>query len=259
MGIILLLIFAFIIYLALRFKVNGTMLISLFKSAKKDIKEDLEINTTQSNTPIVDNSLSDEAESIKSAFEIPLENLQPTISKHSKLEKPTDLEIDVNSQKNEVHNDIAVEIETTTEEQSETNNLANKLVKDFGEFDPTLELSNYQFPPLELLKKYDNEGISINKEELEEKINIIMKNDHKIIYEYIDSKILDSQPELVRTMSVKPPKIDGKLRFVKIGDIDFQPCGGTHVKSTIEIGEIKIGKIENKGKMNRRVNILLND
>ena len=99
----------------------------------------------------------------------------------------------------------------------------------------------------------------INKEELEEKINIIMKNDHKIIYEYIDSKILDSQPELVRTMSVKPPKIDGKLRFVKIGDIDFQPCGGTHVKSTIEIGEIKIGKIENKGKMNRRVNILLND
>ena len=55
------------------------------------------------------------------------------------------------------------------------------------------------------------------------------------------------------------PKIDGKLRFVKIGDIDFQPCGGTHVKSTMEIGEIKIGKIENKGKMNRRVNILLND
>ncbi len=99
----------------------------------------------------------------------------------------------------------------------------------------------------------------INKEALEDKINALMKNDHKIIYEYIDSQILDSQPELVRTMSVKPPKIDGKLRFVKIGDIDFQPCGGTHVKSTIEIGEIKIGKIENKGKMNRRVNILLND
>ena len=99
----------------------------------------------------------------------------------------------------------------------------------------------------------------INKEVLEDKINALMKNDHKIMYEYIDSKILDSQPELVRTMSVKPPKIDGKLRFVKIGEIDFQPCGGTHVRSTIEIGEIKIGKIENKGKMNRRVNILLND
>jgi len=99
----------------------------------------------------------------------------------------------------------------------------------------------------------------INKEELQETINTLMKEDHEIMYEYIDSKILDSQPELVRTMSVKPPKIKGKLRFVKIGSIDFQPCGGTHVKTTKEIGEIKIGKIENKGKMNRRVNILLND
>ena len=106
---------------------------------------------------------------------------------------------------------------------------------------------------------FNDQDKEINKEELEDKINSIMKNDHQIIYEYIDSKILDNQPELVRTMSVKPPKINGKLRFVKIGDIDFQPCGGTHVKSTIEIGEIKIGKIENKGKMNRRVNILLND
>ena len=99
----------------------------------------------------------------------------------------------------------------------------------------------------------------INKEELQETINTLMKEDHEIMYEYIDNKILDSQPELVRTMSVKPPKIKGKLRFVKIGSIDFQPCGGTHVKTTKEIGEIKIGKIENKGKMNRRVNILLND
>ena len=76
----------------------------------------------------------------------------------------------------------------------------------------------------------------INKEELEDKINKLMKDDHQIIYELIDNKILEKQPDLVRTMSVKPPKIDGKLRFVKIGDIDFQPCGGTHVKSTIEIG-----------------------
>jgi len=99
----------------------------------------------------------------------------------------------------------------------------------------------------------------INKEELQEKINELMMQDHAIMYEYIDSKILESKPELVRTMSVKPPKIDGKLRFVKIGNVDFQPCGGTHVKTTKEIGVIKIGKIENKGKMNRRVNILIND
>jgi len=99
----------------------------------------------------------------------------------------------------------------------------------------------------------------IKKEELQEKINALMEEDNKITYEYIDSKILESQPDLVRTMSVKPPKIDGKLRFVKIGNVDFQPCGGTHVRSTKEIGKITIGKIENKGRMNRRVNILIND
>lgn len=99
----------------------------------------------------------------------------------------------------------------------------------------------------------------IKKEELQEKINTLMKDDHGITYEYIDSRILESQPELVRTMSVKPPSIDGKLRFIKIGNVDFQPCGGTHVKSTKEIGKVTIGKIENKGRMNRRVNILIND
>ena len=97
----------------------------------------------------------------------------------------------------------------------------------------------------------------IIKEELQDRINTLMKEDHEITYEYMDKQILDSQPELVRTMSVKPPRIEGKLRFVKIGTIDFQPCGGTHVKSTNEIGKIQIGKIENKGKMNRRVNLIL--
>ena len=99
----------------------------------------------------------------------------------------------------------------------------------------------------------------IDKEEIEEKINSLVKDNYEITSEIIDSKILDEQPELVRTMSVKPPQIDGKIRLIKIGNVDLQPCGGTHVKSTAEIGSIKIGKIENKGRMNRRVNILLND
>ena len=99
----------------------------------------------------------------------------------------------------------------------------------------------------------------INKEEIEKKINSLVRDDYEITSEIIDSKILDEQPELVRTMSVKPPQIDGKIRLIKIGNVDLQPCGGTHVKSTAEIGSIKIGKIENKGRMNRRVNILLND
>ena len=99
----------------------------------------------------------------------------------------------------------------------------------------------------------------ISKNEVEEKINSLVSENHMISFEYIDSKILEEKPELVRTMSVQPPKINGKLRVVRIGNIDFQPCGGTHVNSTKEIGRIKIGKVENKGRMNRRVNILLND
>ena len=82
---------------------------------------------------------------------------------------------------------------------------------------------------------FNDPNKQINKEELEDKINFLMKENHEINYEFIDSKILENQPELVRTMSVKPPRIEGKLRFVKIGTVDFQPCGGTHVKSTNEI------------------------
>ena len=99
----------------------------------------------------------------------------------------------------------------------------------------------------------------IEKEEIQNKINQLVKEDHQISYQWITNEELTKQPELVRTMSVKPPSTNNKIRLVKIGSIDLQPCGGTHVKSTKEIGEIKIGKIENKGKMNRRVNLLIND
>ena len=99
----------------------------------------------------------------------------------------------------------------------------------------------------------------IEKEEIENKINQLVKNDHEISYQWITLEELDNQPDLVRTMSVKPPRTNNKIRLVKIGSIDLQPCGGTHVKRTEEIGNIKIGKIENKGKMNRRVNLSIND
>ena len=99
----------------------------------------------------------------------------------------------------------------------------------------------------------------IEKEEIENKINQLVKDDHEISYQWITLEELDNQPDLVRTMSVKPPRTNNKIRLVKIGSIDLQPCGGTHVKRTEEIGNIKIGKIENKGKMNRRVNLSIND
>ncbi|MGI9450424.1 MAG: alanyl-tRNA editing protein, partial [Geminicoccaceae bacterium] len=66
-------------------------------------------------------------------------------------------------------------------------------------------------------------------------------------------------PELVRTMSVQPPIVDGKVRLVEIEGIDVQVCGGTHVRSTGEIGGITVGKIESKGRHNRRVHLTLVD
>ena len=106
---------------------------------------------------------------------------------------------------------------------------------------------------------FNADANSINKEEIQEKLNQILRNNHEINYEWVESEELEKKPELVRTMSVKPPITGGKIRLVKIGNIDLQPCGGTHVKNTSEIGSIIIGKIENKGKMNRRINISLSD
>ncbi len=104
-----------------------------------------------------------------------------------------------------------------------------------------------------------NADDKIEKEEIENKINQLVKDDHEISYQWITLEELDNQPDLVRTMSVKPPRTNNEIRLVKIGNVDLQPCGGTHVRRTKEIGSIRIGKIENKGKMNRRVNLSISD
>jgi len=104
-----------------------------------------------------------------------------------------------------------------------------------------------------------NADDKIEKEEIENKINQLVEDDHEISYQWIKLEELDNQPDLVRTMSVKPPRTNNEIRLVKIGSIDLQPCGGTHVSRTKEIGNIRIGKIENKGKMNRRVNLSISD
>ncbi len=98
----------------------------------------------------------------------------------------------------------------------------------------------------------------IDKKKIQEKINHILKINSEIIYEWISKDELNKKPELIRTMYVKPPTKNNKIRLVKIGNIDLQPCGGTHVKNTSEIKKIIIGKIENKGKKNKRINISLN-
>ena len=187
-GTALLLAFGLIVYLAIRFKMTGDTFVNLFNSAKKDIKTDFNTEESTKHTVTIDNNLSDEAEAIKSAFEIPLDNLEPTILKHSKIEKEKVKKINVEPPKEmeviikDPEPEVEMQVEIAKEEKSETDNLADKLVEDFGQFDPTLELSNFQFPTLDLLKKYDNEGISIDQDELEENKNRIVEtlNNYKI-------------------------------------------------------------------------------
>ena len=93
-----------------------------------------------------------------------------------------------------------------------------------------------------------------DKEEVLNKINELINKDYLIHISSITDKELDDNPDLVRTMAVKPPRGSGQIRMIRIGDdIDFQPCGGTHVSKTSEINRVKSVKIENKGKMNKRI------
>ena len=102
-----------------------------------------------------------------------------------------------------------------------------------------------------------------DKDALEDALNKLIDCDFMVTEEWITQEALDANPQLVKTMSVQPPRGSGRIRLVRIGQgtetADLQPCGGTHVAWTSEIGRIQIGKIENKGKQNRRINILLEE
>jgi misacylated tRNA(Ala) deacylase len=87
----------------------------------------------------------------------------------------------------------------------------------------------------------------------------LVAGDHSVSCRWISEEELDAQPELVRTMSVQPPRGKGSIRLLEIEGVDLQPCGGTHVRSTAEVGRVRIGKVEKKGKRNRRVNLHLDD
>jgi len=104
------------------------------------------------------------------------------------------------------------------------------------------------------------EGQIPDRTALGEKINAWITDNHPVSTRWITDEELDANPELVRTMFVKPPRGTGKVRLVLIGEdgrIDLQPCGGTHVKATGEIGPILVDKIQNKGKINRRIRLVL--
>lgn len=190
-GIGLLLFFVLIIYMVNRLGVTPQKVQSLFQSTQKEFKAAFASNKTnaeniaetdqtkpspapqqQTPTPVSKDEENDIA--IENSFEIKLStqkepSVQPTA-------KPNDKEDRITHQleQEEDQQELKIEVEQTTEEKEETDNLADKLVKDFGEFDPKLALSNYTFPTLELLNDYGVGSITINQEELEENKNRIV-------------------------------------------------------------------------------------
>jgi len=99
----------------------------------------------------------------------------------------------------------------------------------------------------------------IDKTEVTAKLNELIQSDKPMALSWIDDAELDANPELVRTMAVAPPRGSGKVRLVNFDGIDLQPCGGTHVAASGEIGPVRVKKIEKKGKQNRRVIVVFDD
>ncbi len=218
-GVILLLLFISIVYLAIRFKVTAKDLFGWLKRSKEKISDDFNINEDSVNLEAetfqgVDNGLSEETEQIKSAFELNIEDQAPTIQNYSGIDRPTDTEeensntavVDLSEDSHDTslsdtltdekprlsksntttdiegNKEITIEIEAPQTEKEVLENKSAKLVEDFGQFDPTLELSKFQFPEIQMLKQYQSEGITINKEELESNKNKIVEtlNNYKI-------------------------------------------------------------------------------
>ncbi|MEZ7499595.1 DNA translocase FtsK [Flavobacterium sp. Arc3] len=185
-GTLLLLIFGLILYVIFKLKLSPERIQSFFENTKKEIKSDLGTNTapkTGNSYNLEEFAITEEKESENppplpkpSQFEVNKEALKPTISHSSEINldpvaKPKPVE-EVLTDKNDV--DDSFVIETAPEEDLIEENLASRLVSDFGLFDPTLDLSNYKYPTIDLLKEYSTGGITINQEELEENKNRIV-------------------------------------------------------------------------------------
>lgn len=100
---------------------------------------------------------------------------------------------------------------------------------------------------------------SLDKDRITAEINRLIAEDHPVTPRWIDEAELDANPDLVRTMSVQPPRSVGRVRLLDIPGVDLQPCGGTHLRRTGEVGRIRVAKIESKGRRNRRVTIVFDE
>jgi misacylated tRNA(Ala) deacylase len=103
---------------------------------------------------------------------------------------------------------------------------------------------------------FDTGEETLEKDQITAELNRLIEKDLPLSHRWITDEELDANPELVRTMSVQPPRGGGRIRLMEVEGIDLQPCGGTHVGRTSEIGPVAVTKIENKGKRNRRVNVV---
>jgi misacylated tRNA(Ala) deacylase len=103
---------------------------------------------------------------------------------------------------------------------------------------------------------FDMPDVPENLEALEAQLNELVAGNHAVTQEWITDSEMAANPDLIKTMNVKPPMGQGRVRLIRIGDVDLQPCGGTHVRNTSEIGRLALGKIEKKGKQNRRVSVV---
>ncbi len=183
-GIMLVLIFTILTYLAIRFKLNFGHLLALFKSNKKAVADKSSVNEPLTEAPELSVAF---VEKEKSEFELQVENLQPTIKNHlgKKEEKDKNTEgdilLDIAKKVETDSEEVEIAVEKIVEEKTETENLSDRLLKDFGEFDPKLELGNYKFPTLNLLREF-NESIAVDQEELEANKNRIVQtlNNYKI-------------------------------------------------------------------------------
>jgi misacylated tRNA(Ala) deacylase len=102
---------------------------------------------------------------------------------------------------------------------------------------------------------FDMPEVPENLGELEAQLNALVTGNHPVTAEWITDEEMAANANLIKTMKVKPPMGQGRVRLIRIGDVDLQPCGGTHVRNTSEIGPLKLGKVEKKGAINRRVAI----
>ena len=104
---------------------------------------------------------------------------------------------------------------------------------------------------------FDIPEAGLDKDAITAKLAEMIASDAPVSSRWISDAELEANPGLVKTMSVKPPMGTGQVRLIEIKDLDLQPCGGTHVRSTAEIGAVRVTQVEKKGKQNRRVRLAL--